>query len=337
MAQTNWLVHLTNGSRMTGTIPASALTVRTDAGELAIAWTRIFRVDMDGSQAAVALLNGDLLRGIPNSSNLVLQAAGKDIVVPFTTLTRLESDESTNSLGMRFRPVLGTEVLFSIWQTRRKDYAAFAQANPEVDPSWQNPVFQGVALPLDENGPVVCVSWSEARAFCEWLTKKEQAEGRLRQGLAYRLPSDLEWSAAVGLTGEVGKTPEARNGQVRGLYPWGKEWPPPANVGNYSDLTARAHSATAPIIDGYQDGFAMTSPVGSFAANLYGLFDLGSNVWEWCDDVFAPGNLERVSRGAAWTGIDPSVLLSSFRRGLLPEDHYLRGGFRCVLAGASPP
>src|SRR5580704_8565119 len=46
-----------------------------------------------------------------------------------------------NSLGMKFVPVPGTKVLFSIWDTRVKDYRAYADANPGADAHWKSPGF----------------------------------------------------------------------------------------------------------------------------------------------------------------------------------------------------
>jgi hypothetical protein len=55
----------------------------------------------------------------------------------------------------------------------------------------------------------------------------------LPSGRFYRLPTDAEWSAAVGLQGEEGDNPKEKNRKVM-LYPWGKEWPPPKGAGNYA-------------------------------------------------------------------------------------------------------
>ncbi|HKB89622.1 MAG TPA: SUMF1/EgtB/PvdO family nonheme iron enzyme [Opitutaceae bacterium] len=52
------------------------------------------------------------------------------------------------------------------------------------------------------------VSWDDAKAFCEWLTKQERGSGALPEGMHYRLPTDEEWSVAVGLDSEPGNTPE---------------------------------------------------------------------------------------------------------------------------------
>ena len=101
----------------------------------------------------------------------------------------------TNSLGMKFVPVPGTEVLFCIHETRSRDYAAFmADRNRGYSMSgddaedWrtgevkQVPVGRGVGERAEQsNHPVASVSWLDAVAFCDWLSKKE--------GKTYRLPT----------------------------------------------------------------------------------------------------------------------------------------------------
>jgi formylglycine-generating enzyme required for sulfatase activity len=236
-----------------------------------------------------------------------------------------------NSLGMRFVAVPGTEVKFSIWETRMKDFQAFAEANTNVHRSWENPIFGGVQVTPGPDHPVVNVSWVDAKEFCEWLTRKEQQENRLGMHQFYRLPTDREWSSAVGLECEEGDTPEARNSQVPGLYPWGRQWPPPVGAGNYADLTAKAHFPSWEVIETYRDGFATTSPVGSFAPNQFGLHDLGGNVWEWIEDRVHPEKELRVVRGGSWFNSEQQELLSSTRQSHLPTYRYDCYGFRVVL------
>ena len=60
--------------------------------------------------------------------------------------------------------------------------------------SWEDPGFDQT-----DDHPVVGVSWYDAKAFCEWLTLRERAAGRLPPDREYRLPTDHEWSVAVGL------------------------------------------------------------------------------------------------------------------------------------------
>ncbi|HBJ85361.1 MAG TPA: hypothetical protein DDZ88_16090, partial [Verrucomicrobiales bacterium] len=85
-------------------------------------------------------------------------------------------------------------------------------------------------------------------------------------------------------------------------------------------------------ISGHKDGFTETAPVGSFQANANGLYDLGGNAWEWCEDWFENTQEARVLRGAAWSHFDRLNLLSSKRsRGWIGKTLPPFIGFRCVL------
>ncbi|MBX3730973.1 MAG: SUMF1/EgtB/PvdO family nonheme iron enzyme [Verrucomicrobiae bacterium] len=217
-------------------------------------------------------------------------------------------------------------MLFCIWATRIKDYAAYARANPGADASWKNPSFQNVAVTPTDDCPVVNVSWEDARRFCEWLTRLEHRDGRLSPQQHYRLPTDLEWSRAVGLPAERGSNPKERDKKNGGVYPWGSQWPPPAGAGNYADQSTKTQFNDLAVIDSYRDGFATTAPVGSFAGNPLGLFDLGGNVWEWCDDWYDGEQKWRVLRGGSLFNSDPRFLLSLYRNNNI--------GFRVVLVSA---
>ena len=243
---------------------------------------------------------------------------------PFETAAISRATTWTNSLGMKLVPVRGTDVLFSVWETRVQDYAAFAGAHLGVDRGWEDP---GYAQRTDH--PVVQVSWRDAQAFCRWLTEKERAAGFIDPSHRYRLPMDAEWSVAVGLNEPPDGTPATKDGKIRGVYPWGTQWPPPDRAGNYDD-----HSGLK--ITGFSDGYPRTSPVGSFAANAFGLFDLGGNVWEWCEDGYDERQKYRVLRGASWDNNDPEHLFSTDRGGSTPEFRHRYNGFRCVLAGVGP-
>ena len=102
----------------------------------------------------------------------------------------------TNSLGMKFVP-LG-QVRISVWETRVQDYDAFCRATGR---HYEPPDFQQAPT-----HPVVKVNWFDAVAFCKWLTEKEHEENVLEDRQSYRLPTDLEWSAAVGLPNEGAST-----------------------------------------------------------------------------------------------------------------------------------
>ena len=148
--------------------------------------------------------------------------------------------------------------------------------------------------------------------------------------LFFRLPTDAEWSVAVGLPEEFGRVPQDKSNKIKDVYPWGEEWPPPSTAGNYADESyAKKYRGSSSIPD-CNDGFADTSPVGSFQPNQFGLYDLGGNVWEWCEDWIDDEMNIRVVRGAAFFTTGRSQLLSSYR-GRPPILRNFASGFRLRL------
>ncbi len=321
-------------------------------------------VGFEGADASVRLQDIEVLvlDGVPVESwpEFVRTAMNASMAAPATAqaasnapgavATATKAAPFVNSLGMKFVPVPigggptnGQRVLFGVWDVRVQDYAAYAAANPKADGSWKTQAKEGVPAGREPEHPVVGVSWEDAQAFCQWLTEKESAEGKLPKGLKYRLPSDEEWSWAVGMPPELSGTPEEKNWKNSVDFPWGKDYPPTRKVGNYADETFHAKfpkdnkdkTKDQPWIQGYTDGYATTSPVGSFPANAYGLYDMGGNVWQWCEDWWNAEHKDRVLRGASWDSRDRGYLLSSTRRHNTPGSRYNVGGFRCVLAGSS--
>ena len=240
----------------------------------------------------------------------------------------------TNSLGMVWVPVPGTKVLFCIWETRVRDFDAFVQATgydatagmysksafgwSQRGDTWRNP-----GLAQGPTHPVCGVNWDDAYAFCRWLTSKEQPEGRLAADQSYRLPTDAEWSLAVGLEENQAGTPKDKSDRVKKQYPWGPEWPPPSGADNY-----------APSLR--VDTFPFTAPVGSFNANRHGLYDLGGNLWELCEEYWDKGRAYRVIRGGCWDDRSSTDLLSSHRGYTGLSMRSCLTGFRCVLGLGAP-
>lgn len=175
--------------------------------------------------------------------------------------------------------------------------------------------------------PVVAVSWQDAAAYCNWLGKQEglpaayeSQGGRLvpvqPMNTGYRLPTEAEWEWAARAN---------RDGTLR-KYPWGDTLPVPAGAGNFGDRTAAPLLQT--VIDGFDDGNPATAPVGSFAANALGLFDMGGNVAEWTSDLYtvqpsssatavdplaAGGGKLHVIRGSSWRHATVTELRAAFR------------------------
>ena len=227
----------------------------------------------------------------------------------------------TNSLGMNFVkvPVGDQTILMACLETQEQHLAPFrrSQGRPGSD----------AALPAAR------VSWTEAVEFCRWLTQKERGAGVISSRQAYRLPSDHEWSCAVGLGGmeKASESPEAKSNRITAQYPWGEQWPPPRKAGN---LCGRESQQDFPesFIPGHHDGLSggRTAPQAS-TANPLGLYDLSGNLWEWCEDRFREGTDWRVLRGGSWKSARAQTLLSSHRTHD-PESYRSDSvGFRCVL------
>jgi serine/threonine protein kinase len=265
-----------------------------------------------------------------------------------TPATATMSDPFTNDLGMKFVPTLtytdGSKVLFCIWETRSKDYAVFVkETRHDAGEDWKTytygdnktPVGRGANETAEESlHPVANVSHDDGVAFCAWLTKKDRASGKIGPKDEYRLPTDMEWSYAVGIgeKEDPKASPKEKDGKLAGIYPWGTSSTPPDKAGNYADEDANAKGVdTFGLISGYHDGYATTAPVGSYRPNNLGIYDLGGNLWEWTSSEWESGSASRVLRGGSWGIITESDLLSSYRYCFPRDLRNLSIGFRCVL------
>ncbi len=232
-----------------------------------------------------------------------------------------------NALGMKFVPV-GDDLMVSAWETRVGDYAQFVKETKR--PPGPVPDFA-----QESDHPQVYITRPDAIAFCEWLTLRERKDERIQFSYEYRLPTDEEWSLMAGLQNEKGSTPGQRDAQGLQVWPWGKTWPPPPGSGNFADETAASEGNVNPerIIRGYTDGFVKTSPVGSFAPNLYGIFDLSGNVHEWVADDYDSLHIHGVVRGGGWNTYREENLSIAFRHVLkLSSRRDNIYGFRVVIA-----
>ncbi len=173
-----------------------------------------------------------------------------------------------------------------------------------------------------DDHPVVEVSWNDAVAFCEWLSKKE--------GKTYRLPTEAEWEYCC------------RAGTTTRFYS-GDDPETLASVANVADATFEAKFADVAFFGiKASDGYAFTSPVGRFKPNAFGLYDMHGNAWQWCADWYdfyyyskSPvrdpkgpdcGNA-RVRRGGSW--FDWAALArSAVRSKDLPDSRDYCIGFR---------
>lgn len=170
-------------------------------------------------------------------------------------------------------------------KTVKKD--AFEGRDPQY--SWQNPGFVQT-----ENDPVTNVTLNDAVYMAHWLSQKE--------GKTYRLPTEAEWEYSC-LAGTQTRFGVGDDPEVLSAY---------ANL--YDQSTAKNWEQWKSFAQKSDDGFAFTSPVGSFKPNNFGLYDMNGNVWEWVSDSYSaqypsgkatdPTGPEaselRIRRGGSW-------------------------------------
>jgi len=178
--------------------------------------------------------------------------------------------------------------------------------------------------PLDDH-PVSCVSWSDAKAYVQWLSHKT--------GKSYRLPSEAEWEYA------------ARAGSST-LRPWGDSAADGCDFANVYDLVAKESVALGWAAVPCRDGYIDVAPVGALRANGFGLYDMIGNVWEWTEDcwtdsyvgrphdarawVWVGGCSRHVRRGGSWTS-PAEQARSAYRDSGEAAERRDDGGFRVAL------
>lgn len=194
---------------------------------------------------------------------------------------------------------------------------AFDGRDPQY--SWRNPGFaQG------DDHPVVNVTWNDAVAMARWLSKKE--------GKRYRLPTEAEWEYACRAGSRTryhsGDDPQSLT-QVANLFD--------------SDAATNWPHWRQYALPG-RDGYPFTAPVGRFAPNAFGLYDMHGNAWEWTADYHddhyyarsplndpqgpATGSV-RVRRGGSWHTW-AFYARCSYRNWNTPETRYTLVGMRLV-------
>ena len=161
-----------------------------------------------------------------------------------------------------------------VYDVTRRQFAMFARETGYGSAAlcdWRAPKVRGTPINQSDSDPAVCVSWSDAQAFTSWLSHKT--------GHRYRLPSEAEWEYA------------ARAGASEA-----RPWPliKARNFANYgSDQCCAAFAAG-------RDRWLYTSPVGSFSANGFGLYDMLGNVWQRTQDCGHENYAGAPRDGSAW-------------------------------------
>lgn len=211
------------------------------------------------------------------------------------------------------------EFYISKYPVTNAQYEAFVKAsNYKAAGDWQKYAASG-----KENHPVVNISWHDAQAFCEWLSKESRQ--------TFCLPTEAEWEKAArgGLISSVARRVlgdvDAR------IFPWGDAF-------DEEKCNSR------------ESGIGTTAPVGKYSPggdSIYGAADMSGNVWEWCsslyeaypyapedgrEDLLPTSTSRRVVRGGAWLTVRRFVRCAARNR-FFPTDVLESVGFRLISSG----
>jgi formylglycine-generating enzyme required for sulfatase activity len=210
----------------------------------------------------------------------------------------------------------GYNAQYDASKTKRGD----AFEGRDVRYSWLNPGFAQT-----DTHPVVNVTWGDAQALAEWLSKKE--------GHSYHLPTEAQWEYA------------ARAGTTTRYY-CGDEPKCLLKIANTFDEAAKPlwPQFASNALPG-NDGYAFTAPVASFAPNAFGLYDMLGNVWQWTQDLYAEDYYAKspvedpqgpqeggvyVRRGGSWHTWS-LYARSSYRNWNSPQTRYTLVGIRLIM------
>ena len=302
----------TNEELMTASFACRALLVLFAVGAS-------FSLAADRAQPA-----GRVFRDCKDCPQMVVVPAGKFVMGE-------EGGEPERFEGLRHNVTIGYSFAVGRHELTNGQYRHFVEATghktagtgcnvffgdrvaPQAGTSWSDP---GYGRPIRDDEPVACIRWSDAKSYASWLAG--------RTGKKYRLLTEAEWEYA------------ARAG-TQGPYTWGDDPRLACKFANTHDLAAARTAVKVPYapVD-CDDGFESVSPVGRFAPNAFGLYDMIGNVWEWVEDCYqmpygatpvdGAANLtfgcdRRGSRGGSWRtdykrqrpgfrGRDPEALTS---------------------------
>jgi formylglycine-generating enzyme len=165
--------------------------------------------------------------------------------------------------------------------------------HPSAAYTWDHPGF----FAQTDDEPVVCVSANDALAYLDWLSRRTKQH--------YRLPGEAEWEYA------------SRAGTASARY-WGERAADGCTYANGIGDEAKAVFDGTPM--GCDDRYLLTSPVGAYRPNAFGLYDMIGNVWQWVADCWHATYEGAPANEVPW-GLEPNCKRSVMRGGSFVSNH----------------
>lgn len=203
---------------------------------------------------------GEFLMGSSDEQIAALLKVADEIQLNQSTQDRIQRNEVPQHRVVLTRPfrISATEVTIGQYKqfTDATGYKTEQERDAKDDktPSFQNPGYEAT-----DDLPAILISWNDATAFCEWLTKQEPSAPGESVGAKYRLPTEAEWE----YTSRAGATT---------AYFFGDDW---------RGLDAYAWTN--------QNCSGRPKVVAKKRPNAFGLYDMSGNAWEWCHDWYDEG------------------------------------------------
>ena len=253
--------------------------------------------------------------GISNASQVPAM-----VWIPAGTFTMGSPVTEKGHFGPQTAVMLTKGFWIGKYELKQREYLAIMGSNPS-----------SFSRNLDR--PVEIVSWNDAVGYCDKLTQRERAEGKLPEGYVYRLPTEAEWEYACRAgTTTVFSYGDDPSGSRLEQYAWYSD-------NSWSSMKPRGYSWRS------GEKYYTSQPVGTKQPNPWGLYDMHGNVREWCLDWWEwslPGGSVtdpkgrtsgtfRVYRGGSWLD-DGWDCRSASRIYAPPNFRYFDIGFRPVLA-----
>lgn len=223
-------------------------------------------------------------------------------------------DWTSPSTGMEFVWIPELDMWAGKYEVTNEEYR-------KKEPGHNSKDYKGHLL-TGNRQPVVQVDFDDAKAYAEWMTRRDREV--LPPGYGYRLPRVEEWMSF------------AQCGDGR-LYPWGGAWPPAAgDAGNYMDISAGA-SLGKTAVPGYNDEHIVTAPVEKSWKNEWGLYGVGGNVWEACAGDSTGQTFGSWRGGSWWNNTEQQMRCSFSPADIEASARNSDCGFRLVLSEGGAP